>query len=106
MARPPGGGTAGQSASDAQLQHLAPLRPGGDRRGLAGGHCAPDRADGADPVATNLAQMPRTPEQVQDIARGGYVLKDAGGKPDLILIATGSEVEITVLAAEKLWPKG
>ncbi len=44
----------------------------------------------------NPAQMPRTPEQVQDIARGGYVLKDAGGKPDLILIATGSEVEITV----------
>ncbi len=49
----------------------------------------------------NLAQMPRTPEQVQDIARGGYVLKDAGGKPDLILIATGSEVEITVLARGK-----
>ncbi|MBM0902079.1 transketolase, partial [Escherichia coli] len=46
----------------------------------------------------NLAQMPRNPEQVQDIARGGYVLKDAGGKPDLILIATGSEVEITFLA--------
>ncbi len=54
----------------------------------------------------NPAQMPRTPEQVQDIARGGYVLKDAGGKPDLILIATGSEVEITVLAAEKLLAKG
>ncbi|EHM44520.1 transketolase [Yokenella regensburgei] len=54
----------------------------------------------------NLAQMERTPEQVQDIARGGYVLKDAGGKPDLILIATGSEVEITVLAAEKLRAEG
>lgn len=54
----------------------------------------------------NLAQMPRTPEQVQAIARGGYVLKDAGGKPDLILIATGSEVEITVLAAEKLLANG
>ena len=54
----------------------------------------------------NLAQMARTPEQVQNIARGGYVLKDAGGKPDLILIATGSEVEITVLAAEKLLAKG
>ncbi|STW05475.1 transketolase [Klebsiella grimontii] len=50
--------------------------------------------------------MARTPEQVQNIARGGYVLKDAGGKPDLILIATGSEVEITVLAAEKLLAKG
>jgi transketolase, bacterial and yeast len=54
----------------------------------------------------NLAQMERTPEQVKEIARGGYVLKDAGGKPDLILIATGSEVEITVLAAEKLAGEG
>jgi len=54
----------------------------------------------------NLAQMERTPEQVEAIARGGYVLKDAGGKPDLILIATGSEVEITVLAAEKLTGAG
>lgn len=54
----------------------------------------------------NLTQMPRTPEQVNDIARGGYILKDAGGKPDLILIATGSEVEIAVLAAEKLLAEG
>lgn len=54
----------------------------------------------------NLTQMARTPEQVQNIARSGYVLKDAGGMPDLILIATGSEVEITVLAAEKLLAKG
>ena len=46
------------------------------------------------------------PEQVQDIARGGYVLKDAGGKPDLILIATGSEVEITVPPRKNCWPKG
>ncbi|KMK07758.1 transketolase [Pluralibacter gergoviae] len=54
----------------------------------------------------NLAQMERTPDQVKAIATGGYVLKDAGGKPDLILIATGSEVEITVLAAEKLRAEG
>ncbi|SNY70825.1 transketolase [Enterobacter sp. CC120223-11] len=54
----------------------------------------------------NLAQMERTPEQVKAIARGGYVLKDSGGKPDLILIATGSEIEITVLAAEKLTGAG
>ena len=54
----------------------------------------------------NLAQMERTPDQVKAIARGGYVLKDAGGKPDLILIATGSEIEITVLAAEKLRAEG
>ena len=54
----------------------------------------------------NLTQMERTPQQVKDIARGGYVLKDAGGKPDIILIATGSEMEITVLAAEKLRAEG
>ena len=54
----------------------------------------------------NLAQMDRTPEQVKAIAKGGYILKDAGGKPDLILIATGSEIEITVKAAEKLSQDG
>ncbi|EQA4282543.1 transketolase [Cronobacter dublinensis] len=50
----------------------------------------------------NLAQIERSPQQLKDIARGGYILKDAGGKPDLILIATGSEVEIAVQAAEQL----
>ena len=54
----------------------------------------------------NLAQVERTPEQVKEIARGGYVLKDSGGKPDVILIATGSEMEITLLAAEKLTGEG
>ncbi|ELY3760143.1 transketolase [Cronobacter universalis] len=50
----------------------------------------------------NLAQIERSPQQLKDVARGGYILKDAGGKPDLILIATGSEVEIAVQAAERL----
>ncbi|EOT1170807.1 transketolase [Cronobacter dublinensis] len=50
----------------------------------------------------NLAQIERSPQQLKDVARGGYILKDAGGKPDLILIATGSEVEIAVRAAEQL----
>lgn len=34
------------------------------------------------------------------------MLKDGGGKPDIILIATGSEMEITLLAAEKLTGEG
>ena len=53
-----------------------------------------------------LFRSERTPEQVKNIARGGYILKDSGGKPDVILIATGSEVEITVKAAEKLTAEG
>ncbi|EHH1280065.1 transketolase [Vibrio parahaemolyticus] len=54
----------------------------------------------------NLAQQPRSAEQVADIAKGGYILKDSDGKPELILIATGSEVELTVKAAEQLTAEG
>lgn len=54
----------------------------------------------------NLAQMERTPEQVEAISRGGYILKACQGTPDLILIATGSEVEITMKAAEQLSAEG
>ena len=54
----------------------------------------------------NLAQQPRTAEQVADIAKGGYILKDCAGKPELILIATGSEVELAVKAAAELEAQG
>lgn len=54
----------------------------------------------------NLAQMERSPEQLKAVSRGGYILKDCGGTPDIILIATGSEMEITVLAADKLTAEG
>lgn len=50
----------------------------------------------------NLLQPERTPEQIENIKRGGYVLKDCDGTPEVILIATGSEIEITLGAAEKL----
>src|SRR3546814_2076155 len=36
-----------------------------------------------------LAHQPRGDAQVADIARGGYVLKDSSGAPELVLIATG-----------------
>ncbi|GAB3214478.1 transketolase [Pseudaeromonas pectinilytica] len=54
----------------------------------------------------NLAQMDRTAQQLADVAKGGYVLKDAAGTPDLILIATGSEVELAMAAATELEAKG
>ncbi|MCC4222457.1 transketolase [Vibrio campbellii] len=54
----------------------------------------------------NLAQQERTAEQVAEIAKGGYILKDSDGKPELILIATGSEVELAVKAAEQLTAEG
>ncbi|EJL6270017.1 transketolase [Vibrio cholerae] len=54
----------------------------------------------------NLAQQPRSAEQVANIAKGGYILKDCAGQPELILIATGSEVELAVAAYEQLSAEG
>jgi transketolase len=54
----------------------------------------------------NLEQQPRTAEQLANVARGAYVLKDCAGQPQLILIATGSEVELAVAACERLSAEG
>lgn len=54
----------------------------------------------------NLAQQPRTAEQLAAISKGGYVLKDSEGQPELIFIATGSEVQLAVDAADKLTAEG
>ena len=49
-----------------------------------------------------LPSIPKNSEQVANIARGGYVLKDCDGEPQVILIATGSEVSIAIDAANAL----
>ncbi|MBE0434219.1 MAG: transketolase [Methylomicrobium sp.] len=54
----------------------------------------------------NLAHIARTPAQIEAINKGGYILKDSEGQPDVILIATGSEVELAVKAADELSGKG
>ncbi|MDW6005525.1 transketolase [Vibrio mangrovi] len=54
----------------------------------------------------NLVQQERDAVQLANIAKGGYILKDCQGTPELILIATGSEVELTVQAAAELTAKG
>jgi transketolase len=50
----------------------------------------------------NLPHQARDQQQVADIARGGYVLRDGGADPRVILIATGSEVGLAMQAAEQL----
>ena len=54
----------------------------------------------------NLAQQERSAQQLADVAKGAYVLKDGGGQPELILIATGSEVELAVGAYQRLTAAG
>jgi transketolase len=53
-----------------------------------------------------LPPQPRSEQQIADIRRGGYVLKDCEGTPEVILIATGSEVAIAVEAAAQLQQSG
>lgn len=53
----------------------------------------------------NLPHQPRSEAQFANIFYGGYVLKDSNGAPELILIATGSEVALAMQAAEKLGDK-
>jgi transketolase len=47
-----------------------------------------------------LRHQSRSPEQIDAIARGGYILRDCEGTPEAIIIATGSEVELAVAACE------
>ncbi len=54
----------------------------------------------------NLPHQPRDAGQLAAIARGGYVLRDCDGAPELILIATGSEVGLAVDAAKALEGEG
>ncbi|MDA7087578.1 transketolase [Pseudomonas sp. SA3-5] len=71
--------------------------------------CAIERNDGPSALIfsrQNLPHQGRDAQQLADIARGGYVLKDCAGEPELILIATGSEIGLAVAAYEQLSAQG
>ena len=87
------------------IEHLPSLRIIPQHDGVASVRCHRDRAvawadaierrDGPTVLALTRQALPaqtRTAEQVAAIRRGGYVLKDCEGTPEVILIATGSEV--------------
>jgi len=54
----------------------------------------------------NLPHQQRTDQQLAAVARGAYVLRECEDSPDAILIATGSEVQLAMAAAEQLASKG
>jgi len=68
-----------------------------------------ERQDGPTALVFSRQALPhqsRTAEQLSDTARGGYILSDSGGTPDLIFIATGSEVVLAQQAAAQLRESG
>ncbi len=54
----------------------------------------------------NLPHLSRDATQLENIAKGGYVLQDCGAEPEVLLIATGSEVSICLEAADQLNGQG
>ncbi len=96
------------------VEHMASLRyiPGNDLwrpcdsvETAVAWRAAIERRDGPSCLVysrQNLPHQARSAAQVAAIARGGYVLKDSAGAPEIILIATGSEVGLAMDAAAQL----
>ena len=101
-----------QTASLRLIPNLETWRPADQVESAVAWKASVERKDGPSALIftrQNLAQSDRTSAQLANIARGGYVLRECcekDGCPDLILIATGSEVELAMKAAETLSAEG
>jgi transketolase len=102
-----------QIASLRAIPHLTVIRPGDANETAAAWACAVDVCEGPTALALSRQKLPTlagTAEKAREgVAKGGYVLRDASGDaatPDLILIGTGSELQIAVAVAEALEEEG
>lgn len=92
------------------IPNMTVLRPADANETVAAYKLAVSRSKG--PVAMILSRqglpvLEGTRERAMEaIARGAYVLSDTDGTPDVILIASGSEVSLAVEAKQKLEEKG
>jgi transketolase len=102
-----------QTASLRLIPNLHVWRPGDAVESAVAWKAALERKDGPSCLIfsrQNLPHLSRRAEQIDLIERGGYILRDAAGAlagtPEVILLATGSEVALAVQAAEALTVKG
>ena len=101
-----------QTASLRLIPNLETWRPADQVESAVAWKASVERKDGPSALIftrQNLAQSDRTSVQLANIARGGYILRECcekGDCPDLILIATGSEVELAMKVAETLSAEG
>ena len=97
-----------QVASLRNTPNLETWRPCDTVESASAWKAAIERQDGPSALIfsrQNLQHQARNAEQVANIAKGGYVLRDCAGTPEVIIIATGSEVELATAAAEQLADK-
>ncbi|MEW5991275.1 MAG: transketolase [Chloroflexota bacterium] len=87
------------------------VRPGDANEATAAWAVAVERSDGPVALALTRQKLPTLPGTDrlarEGVARGGYILRDATGvPPELILIGTGSELQLAFAAAEALEAEG
>jgi len=98
-----------QLASLRMTPNLDTWRPADTVESAVAWKYAVERKDGPSALIFSRQNLPfhvRDNETEAAIARGGYILKNCVGEPELILIATGSEVSLAVQAADKLTEQG
>ncbi|MGD8567517.1 MAG: transketolase [Gammaproteobacteria bacterium] len=99
-----------QTATLRMMPNMSLWRPCDTVESAVAWKAAIERKDGPSSLIftrQGLKFQERTPEQLAAISRGGYIIKDsAGDTPDAILIATGSEVQLALEAANSLETKG
>jgi len=95
------------------IPNLDVIRPGDANETTAAWVCAIERRGGPTALSLTRQKLPvltATAEKAREgVARGGYVLRDASGeaaRPDLILIGTGSELQLVAGAADLLEAQG
>ena len=97
-----------QAASLRLIPNLSVWRPADTVETLVAWRAAIERTTGPTALLLSRQSLPyleRNPGQVRDIARGGYVLLDAG-EPEAIILATGSETALALEAGRRLDREG
>ncbi len=93
------------AASLRLMPNMSVWRPCDAAEAAVAWKAAIERRDGPTALLLTRQKIPhqaRTSEQVNNIVRGGYILINCQGKPDAIILATGSEVDLAVNAAKQL----
>lgn len=99
-----------QTACLRLMPNMSVWRPCDTVESVVAWKAAVQRKDGPTSLILSRQNLPfqkRDARQIDDIARGGYVLSEApSGKPEAIIIATGSEVGLAMEAQKQLGAKG
>jgi transketolase len=94
-----------QTATLRMIPNMGVWRPCDTVESAVAWKAAIEKKDGPSSLIFSRQGLPfqtRTDAQIADIAKGGYILKDCDGTPDVIIVATGSEVALAMGAAEQM----